>query len=167
MLKSSKTRFWVCISYINRLKSAPKAPKILGNFWPFNKKNPPCYGSIWNKGGGVIRITTDPFCDEPRITNSILLFITSSPQLISNRISYYHKSEVWSSKFLCTSNSGENVSALILESEIAPLTVPALIPSQWPWTEKSKMIIHALFQVFVAHNVHSSQWYSSSGLFIV
>ena len=38
--KTSKTRFYMHISYINRSKSAPQAPKILG-VWGIYKKPPP------------------------------------------------------------------------------------------------------------------------------
>ena len=52
-----KMRFWVCISYINRVKSAPKAPKILGTFWTFN--TPPLVMAAFETRGGFIRNTTD------------------------------------------------------------------------------------------------------------
>ena len=57
-IRGLKMRFWVCISYTNRLKSAPKAPKFLGNFGLLIR-TPPCFGTIWNKGGFLIENTTD------------------------------------------------------------------------------------------------------------
>ena len=43
----------MCISYINRLKSAPKAPNILGNFWPFNPP-PLVMAAFGTRGGGFL-----------------------------------------------------------------------------------------------------------------
>ena len=48
--KSSKTRFWVCISYINRLKSALKASKILGDF-RLLIRTPPLFWQYLEQGG--------------------------------------------------------------------------------------------------------------------
>ena len=59
----------MCISYINRLKSAPKAPKILGNFGLLIRK-PPLVLAAFGTRGGVIRITTDLI---PKLSNVELL----------------------------------------------------------------------------------------------
>ena len=48
---SSKTMSYECIPYINTVKTAPKAPKILRVFVPKQKKTPPCFGAVENKGG--------------------------------------------------------------------------------------------------------------------
>ena len=55
-IRGLKTRFFMYISYINKSKSAPKAPKILGYFVPFQKKKL-VMGGLETRG--VLIITTD------------------------------------------------------------------------------------------------------------
>ena len=49
----------MCISYINRLKSAPKAPKFLGDFGLLIRKPPLVLAAFGTRGGFLIIITTD------------------------------------------------------------------------------------------------------------
>ena len=58
-------RFWVCISYINRLKSAPKAPKILGTFWTFNKKKPLLWQHLEQGGVFLLKVQNLPKISAP------------------------------------------------------------------------------------------------------
>ena len=57
----------MCISYINRLKSAPKAPKILGDVGLLIRKPPLVLAAFGTRGGFLIIITTDDiFSANPR-----------------------------------------------------------------------------------------------------
>ena len=57
---SSKTMSYECIPYINTVKTAPKAPKILRVFVPKQKKPPPLVlGRLKTRGGFIVIITTD------------------------------------------------------------------------------------------------------------
>ena len=49
----------MCISYINRLKSALKAPKFLGDFGLLIRKPPLVLAAFGTRGGFLIIITTD------------------------------------------------------------------------------------------------------------
>ena len=49
----------MCISYINRLKSAPKAPKFLGDFGLLIRKPPLVMAAFGTRGGFLIKVTTD------------------------------------------------------------------------------------------------------------
>ena len=63
------------ISYINRSKSAPQAPKILG-FWGIYKNPPPYWVPNFNKGGVLIinRSDTVP-CDSTSVPQSLMFFL--------------------------------------------------------------------------------------------
>ena len=50
----------MCISYTNRLKSAPKAPKFLGDFGLLIRKPPLVMAAFGTRGGFLIKVTTDP-----------------------------------------------------------------------------------------------------------
>ena len=49
----------MCISYTNRLKSAPKAPKFLGDFGLLIRKPPLVLAAFGTRGGFLIKVTTD------------------------------------------------------------------------------------------------------------
>ena len=49
----------MCISCINRVKSAPKAPNFFGDFVTFNKKTPLVLAAFGTRGGVLIKVTTD------------------------------------------------------------------------------------------------------------
>ena len=62
----------MCISYINRLKSAPKAPKILGDFGLLIRKPPLVLAAFGTRGGFLIIITTDLQFNRPANTQCSL-----------------------------------------------------------------------------------------------
>ena len=72
----------MCISYINRLKSAPKAPKFLGDFGLLIRKPPLVLAAFGTRGGFLIIITTDPSI----ASELTLLSVSQSVALCHNEI---------------------------------------------------------------------------------
>ena len=70
----------MCISYINRLKSAPKAPKFLGDFGLLIRKPPLVLAAFGTRGGFLIIITTD-WTDFENFGCSRKLWISTFPLL--------------------------------------------------------------------------------------